>query len=86
MPVIAMVVVLTLLGTMQAFAMILALTRGAGGLAEVPTMRIYDHLRGRQVGLACAEGIVIGIILFTLSRFLFLFSKKIREHWGVLSN
>ncbi|MBP7088670.1 MAG: sugar ABC transporter permease [Candidatus Omnitrophica bacterium] len=86
MPVIAIVVVLTLLGTMQAFAMILALTRGAGGLAEVPTMRIYDHLRGRQVGLACAEGIVIGIILFTLSRFLFLFSKKIRERWGVLSN
>jgi len=86
MSVVALVLVLTVLGTMQAFAMILALTRGAGGLTEVPTMRIYNHLRGNQVGLACAEGIVIGIILFSVARILFLTSKKIRKRWGVLSN
>lgn len=84
MPVVSLVVVLTLLGTMQAFAMILALTRGAGGLTEVPVMRIYNHLRGSQVGLACAEGIVLGTILVTISFFMFNVSKWIRRHWGVL--
>ena len=86
MPVIALVLVLTILGTMQAFAMILALTRGAGGLTEVPTMRIYNHLRGSQVGLACAEGIVIGFILFVVARIMLMISNAIRRRWGVLSS
>ncbi len=84
MPVVSLVIVLTLLGTMQAFAMILALTRGAGGLTEVPVMRIYNHLRGSQVGLACAEGIVLGIILVGTSFTMFNISKWIRSRWGVL--
>ncbi|MBU2101885.1 MAG: sugar ABC transporter permease [Candidatus Omnitrophota bacterium] len=84
MPVVAMVIVLTILGTMQAFAMILALTRGAGGLTEVPTMRIYNHLRGNQVGLACAEGVILGIILIFVSRLINFISKEIRRRWGVL--
>jgi len=84
MPVVSLVIVLTLLGTMQAFAMILALTRGAGGLTEVPVMRIYNHLRGSQVGLACAEGIVLGIILVSISFGMFNVSKWIRSRWGVL--
>lgn len=86
MPVIAMVVVLTILGTMQAFAMILALTRGAGGLTEVPVMKIYNHLRGSQVGLACAEGVILGIILIVISFTMLWVSKQIRRRWGVLSN
>ena len=86
MPVLAMVFILTVLGTMQAFAMILALTRGAGGLAEVPVMRIYDHLRGSQVGLACAEGIVLGAVLILVSFTTIYISKKIRQQFGVLSN
>ncbi|MBD3263785.1 MAG: ABC transporter permease subunit [Candidatus Omnitrophica bacterium] len=86
MPVISLVMVLTILGTMQAFAMILALTRGAGGLTEVPVMRIYNHLRGSQVGLACAEGIVLGIILISISYVMFNVSKQIRKRWGVLQN
>jgi len=84
MPVIALVLVLTILGTMQAFAMILALTRGAGGLTEVPVMRIYNHLRGNQVGLACAEGVVLGIILMAVSFTMIYLSKRIRRRWGVL--
>jgi ABC-type sugar transport system permease subunit len=84
MPVVSMVIVLTMLGTMQAFAMILALTRGAGGLTEVPVMRIYNHLRGSQVGLACAEGIVLGVILVSFSLVMFYISKWIRRNWGVL--
>ena len=86
MPVIALILVLTILGTMQAFAMILALTRGAGGLTEVPTMRIYNHLRLGQVGLACAEGVVLGIMLVVISRIINFVSKEIRKRWGVMSN
>jgi ABC-type sugar transport system permease subunit len=84
MPVIAMVIVLTILGTMQVFAMILALTRGAGGLTEVPVMRIYNHLRGSQVGLACAEGVILGVILIAVSFSMLYVSKQIRRRWGVL--
>ncbi|MEI8350268.1 MAG: sugar ABC transporter permease [Candidatus Omnitrophota bacterium] len=86
MPVIAVVFVLTILGTMQAFAMILALTRGAGGLTQVPVMRIYNHLRGNQVGLACAEGVVLGILLIIVSFTMLHISKQIRKRWGVLPN
>jgi ABC-type sugar transport system permease subunit len=86
MPVVAMVLVLTILGTMQAFAMILALTRGTGGITEVPVMLIYNHLRGRQVGLACAEGVVLGAILVTVSFTMLKVSKWIRNKWGVLPN
>jgi len=86
MPVMAMVVVLTLLGTMQAFAMILALTRGAGGLTEVSVMRIYNHLRYNKVGLSCAEGVILGIILVSVSFAMFYLSKWIRRKWGVLPN
>jgi len=86
MPVLALVFILTILGTMQAFAMILALTRGAGGLTEVPVMRIYDHLRGSQVGLACAEGVVLGMLLVLVSLATLYISKQIRQRFGVLSN
>lgn len=86
MPVVAMVVVLTILGTMQAFAMILALTRGAGGLTEVPVMRIYNHLRGRLVGLSCAEGVILGVMLIIISFTMLHVSKQIRRRWGVLPN
>ncbi len=84
MPVITLVIVLTILGTMQAFAMILALTGGAGGLTEVPVMRIYNHLRFSLVGLACAEGVVLGVVLIMVSFAMFFISKKIREKYGVL--
>lgn len=86
MPVTTLVLVLTILGTMQAFAMILALTSGAGGLTEVPVMRIYNHIRGSQAGLACAEGLVLGVILIAVSFTMFFVSKKIRKKYGVLQS
>jgi raffinose/stachyose/melibiose transport system permease protein len=84
LPVIAMVVVLTILGSMQSFAMILALTRGAGGLTEVPVMKIYNHVRGDQVGLACAEGIILGVILVAVSFVMLYITKRIRKQYDVL--
>jgi len=82
-PVTAMVGVLTILGTMQAFAMILALTRGAGGLTEVPVMRIYNHLKVGQVGYACTEGVVLGLMLVCISFIMLQVSKMLREKYGV---
>ena len=85
MPVITLILVLTILGTMQAFAMILALTnKGAGGLTTVPVMTIYYHLGNRLAGLACAEGLVLGVILIAISFTMFFISKKVRERYGVL--
>jgi len=86
MPVTTLVIVLTILGTMQTFAMIFALTGGAGGLTEVPVMLIYNHIKGAQAGLACAEGIVLGLMLIIVSFSMFFISKKIRAKYGVLQN
>lgn len=86
MPVTTLVFVLTILGTMQAFAMILALTSGAGGLTVVPVMRIYKHIKGSQAGLACAEGLVLGAMLIAVSFIMFFISKKIRQKYGVLQS
>jgi ABC-type sugar transport system permease subunit len=84
MPVITLILVLTILGTMQAFAMILALNKGAGGEATVPVMKIYYHLGNRLAGLACAEALVLGLILVAVSFTMFFVSKKIREKYSVL--
>ncbi|MDD5069551.1 MAG: sugar ABC transporter permease [Candidatus Omnitrophica bacterium] len=86
MPVLTLIIVLTMLGTMQTFAMIFALTGGAGGLTEVPVMLIFNHIKSNQAGLACAEGVVLGIMLVFVSFLMFFVSKKIREKYGVLSN
>ncbi|MDD4295055.1 MAG: sugar ABC transporter permease [Candidatus Omnitrophica bacterium] len=86
MPVSTLVMVLTILGTMQAFAMILALNQGAGGETTVPVMIIYNHLGTGQAGLACAEGLILGAILVVVSFTMFYVSKIIREKYGVVPN
>jgi ABC-type sugar transport system permease subunit len=83
MPVITLILVLTLLGTMQAFAMILALNKGAGGEVTVPVMTIYYHLGNRLAGLACAEGLMLGVILVAISFTMFFVSRKIKEKYYV---
>ncbi len=88
MPVITLVIVLTILGSMQAFAMILVLNGGAGGETTVPVMIIFSHLGGatKLAGLACAEGLILGVTLIAVSFTMFFVSKKVRERYGVLSN
>jgi len=84
MPVITLIMVLTILGTMSAFAMILALNQGAGGETTVPIMLIYNHLGTGLAGLACAEGLVLGICLVAVSFTMFFISKKVRKKYGLL--
>ncbi len=64
-PVIILVAILTILGTMQAFALILGLVGGEfAGHTSVPVLRILATMRdSSRFGYACAQGITFGLIL-----------------------
>ncbi len=69
MPVCVVVSILTILGTMQIFALIVATTGGGPGYhTEVPITRIFSSMLGSsRFGYACAQGIVFGLILLAFS-------------------
>jgi len=81
MPVIVLVSILTILGTMQAFALILGLVGGEfAGHTSVPVLRILNVMRdSSRFGYACAQGIIFGIILVTISFIQYRLSKKYRQ-------
>ena len=64
-PVFALVMVLTVLGTMQIYDIIVSTTGGGPGYhTEVPTSRIIARmLYSSQFGYACAMGLVFGAVL-----------------------
>ncbi|MBU2102691.1 MAG: sugar ABC transporter permease, partial [Candidatus Omnitrophica bacterium] len=80
-PVIVLVSILTVLGTMQAFALILGLVGGEfAGHTSVPVLRILAVMRdSSRFGYACAQGISFGVILVTISFIQYRFSKRYRE-------
>ncbi len=69
LPVCVVVSVLTILGTMQIFALIMATTQGGPAFhTEVPITRIMSSMLGSsRLGYACAQGIVFGLILLVVS-------------------
>jgi ABC-type sugar transport system permease subunit len=77
-PVIVLVAILTVLGTMQAFVLIIGLVGGElAGHASVPVLRILASMRGSsRFGYACAQGISFGVILVIISFIQYRFSKK----------
>jgi ABC-type sugar transport system permease subunit len=78
-PVTVLVAVLTVLGSMQAFALILGLVGGEfAGHTSVPVLRILAAMRGSssRFGYACAQGISFGVILVIISFIQYRFSKK----------
>ena len=77
-PVAILVAILTILGTMQAFVLIIAMTGGGPGYhTEVPVLRILASMRGSaRFGYACAQGIIFGVILIIISFIQYRFSKK----------
>ncbi|MCX5707239.1 MAG: sugar ABC transporter permease [Candidatus Omnitrophica bacterium] len=79
-PVTVLVVILTILGTMQAFVLIIAMTGGGPAYhTDVPTLRILASMRGSsRFGYACAQGITFGVILMVISFIQYRFSKKAR--------
>lgn len=68
-PVFFLVSILTILGTMQIFEIIVATTQGGPGYhTEVPVTRIVATMLGQnRFGYACASGLVFGAILLAVS-------------------
>lgn len=77
-PVIVLVAILTVLGAMQSFVLIIGLVGGElAGHTSVPVLRILASMRGSsRFGYACAQGISFGLILITISFIQNWFSKK----------
>jgi ABC-type sugar transport system permease subunit len=78
-PVFFLVSILTILGTMQIFDLIISTTRGGPGYhTEVPITRILTAMTGTsRFGYACAMSLVFGMVLLLLSVFQLKISKKI---------
>jgi len=76
-PVAVLVAILTVLGTMQAFVLIIAMTGGGPAYhTQVPVLRILASMRGSsRFGYACAQGISFGVILMAISFIQYRFSK-----------
>ncbi len=68
-PVFVMVMILTVLGTMQIYDIIASTTGGGPGYhTEVPVSRIIARmLHSSQFGYSCAMGLVFGVVLVFLS-------------------
>jgi ABC-type sugar transport system permease subunit len=80
-PVIVLVAILTVLGTMQAFALILGLVGGEfAGHTSVPVLRILAVMRdSSRFGYACAQGISFGVILVAISFIQYRLSRRYRQ-------
>lgn len=78
-PVFFMVSILTILGTMQIYDIIVSTTQGGPGYhTEVPITRILSSMTGTsKFGYACAMSLVFGAVLLLLSIFQLRISKKI---------
>ncbi len=81
-PVVVLVAILTVLGTMQAFVLIIAMTGGGPAYhTQVPVLRILASMRGSsRFGYACAQGITFGVILVLISFIQYRFSKHSRQY------
>ena len=80
-PVFILVSILTILGTMQIFDIIIATTGGGPGYhTEVPITRILQTMIGAsKFGYACAMGVVFGLILLAISMVQIRVSKMMRQ-------
>jgi len=81
MPVAVLVAILTILGTMQGFVMIIAMTDGGPAYhTQVPVLRILASMRGSsRFGYACAQGITFGVVLMVISFIQYKFSQKFKQ-------
>lgn len=80
-PVFVLVIILTILNTMQIYDLIVSTTGGGPGYhTEVPITRILAAMLGSsQLGYACALGVVFGIILLIASFAQIQASKLVKQ-------
>lgn len=81
LPVIVVVMILTILGSMQVFVLILTMAgQGLGYHTEVPVTRILVAMQGsNRYGYACAMGVTFGAILVVVSKLMDSISKRMRQ-------
>ena len=81
LPVILVVVILTILGSMQVFVLILSMVQqGLVYHTEVPVTRILASMSGtNQFGYACAQAVIFGAILVTVSFVIKKLSDKVKQ-------
>ncbi|MFA5088062.1 MAG: sugar ABC transporter permease [Candidatus Omnitrophota bacterium] len=81
LPVIVVVMILTILGSMQVFVLILSMVgQGLVYHTEVPVTRILSSMtRTNQFGYACAQGVVFGMILVAASYVLRQISNRMKQ-------
>lgn len=81
LPVIAIVVILTILGSMQVFVLILSMVgQGLGYHTEVPVTRILTAMTvTNRYGYACAMGVLFGAILIAVSFLMKQFSNRMKQ-------
>jgi len=80
-PVFVLVAILTVLGSMQSFVLILTMTDGGPGFhTEVPVTRILNSMIGSsRFGYACAQSIMFGAILLAISFVQKRISQNVRQ-------
>jgi len=80
-PVFVLVIILTILHTMQIYDIIYATSHGGpAGHTEVPITMILHSMRDyKEFGNACTEGVVFGVILLIVSFALIQVSKTVRQ-------
>lgn len=80
-PVILVVMILTVLGSMQVFILILSMVgQGLGYHTEVPVTRILLEMIGtNRFGYACAMGVTFGAILISISVLFKILSNKMKQ-------
>jgi raffinose/stachyose/melibiose transport system permease protein len=80
-PVFVLVIILTILGSMQGFVMILAMTEGGpAGHTEVPVIRILNSMTeyGR-FGYACTQAVIFGFVLVSVSFLINRLSRYLKQ-------
>jgi ABC-type sugar transport system permease subunit len=80
-PIFVLVIILTILNTMQIYDLIVSTTGGGPGYhTEVPITRVLAAMLGSsQLGYACALGVVFGIILLIVSFAQIQASKLVKQ-------
>ena len=81
MPVILVVVILTILGSMQAFVLVLGMVgQGLVYHTEVPVTRILAAMTGtNRFGYACAMGVTFAAMLIMVSLFFKVITERVKQ-------
>ena len=81
LPVILVVMILTILGSMQVFVLILSMVNeGLVHHTDVPVIRILSSMTGiNRFGYACAEAVIFGMALVCVSFMMKIFSDRTKQ-------